>query len=197
VQIDRIHDIQKAYRKVVDSLAKPGKINSLLTESQKIDIDLGCYNSTVVLMLMLLDTETTFRIISFDKEITKKINQLTYSKHSSDSEADFIFITNEADTGESLQVVYNAKTGTLTDPHKSATIIIETDDFTRGKTYKLKGPGIQECREIRMDVNEKILEARNDKNSEYPTGLDLILVDKGSNIICLPRTTLILSEKEL
>lgn len=64
MKLDLIYDIQRAYRKVVDSMSKPGLITNLKDEAAKVDLEAGCFPSTLVLAAMLLDTEVTFKVVS-------------------------------------------------------------------------------------------------------------------------------------
>ena len=87
--------------------------------------------------------------------------------------------------------VFNeAKRGTLTNPQQSATIIIETEYLSNGTPAYVRRTGncsirkTWKLREVSYWVTE-----RAEANKEYPLGVDMILIDRNSNMMCLPRTT--------
>ncbi|WZL74712.1 phosphonate C-P lyase system protein PhnH [Clostridiaceae bacterium 35-E11] len=193
MKLDFVHDIQKAYRSVVASMSRPGHITNIIEEANKVDLDIGFYNATLVLMLMLLDAEVSFKIFSRNEEkITKFVSQLTYAKLESVENANFIFVMNDAEDDDLEKAFKKAYEGDLIDPHKSATIIVETRSITNDKKVTLTGPGIKDENYIKVDVVGNWIEKRKFKNMEYPLGVDVIMVDESANLICIPRTTKIL-----
>ena len=55
----------------------------------------------------------------------------------------------------------------------------------------LEGPGIANTENVEIAGSEYWMDARAEANKEYPLGVDMILIDRQSNIMCLPRTTII------
>jgi len=193
MEIDMVYDIQKAYRKLLVCMSRPGSIENLEEESEKIHIDINLFNSTLTLMFMLLDSEVSFKIVSKDEgKISKVVQQLTYAKSKNIEEADFIFILEDADKDMLGEVLIDAKVGDLVNPHKSATVIIETNKISNEKKFSLQGPGIKNENYIDLQLDKTWLDKFYEKNIEFPMGIDIIFTDKNSNITCLPRTTKIL-----
>lgn len=64
-----------------------------------------------------------------------------------------------------------------------------TNNISNDKELILKGPGIKDKNYIKVDISGNWVEKRELKNIEYPLGVDTIIIDKNSNLICLPRTT--------
>lgn len=187
MKLDQVHDIQKAYRKVVDSISRPGMITNLSEEAAKADFQTGCYPSTEVLALMLLDTEVSFKVFSEREEkITSMLNQLTYAKTAPADQADFVFILKDCDPTPAIQA---AKTGSLNNPHESAILIIETESVSEGLELILKGPGIKTEHIVHIANADTWLDIRNEKNKEFPLGIDIILTNAKNDVLCLPRAT--------
>ncbi|BFH60649.1 phosphonate C-P lyase system protein PhnH [Paenibacillus azoreducens] len=185
-----IHDIQRAYRKVVDSMARPGRVSDLSEEASRADAGFGSYPSTWVLAVMMLDTEVTFKIYSRrENELSRLFNQLTFASRAETEKADYIFVLHDAEEGAAEAALRKAKTGSLADPHDSASIIIESGDLSDGSEWRLTGPGIREESLVRLPLEGGLLLARAERNAEYPMGLDMIVVDRKHRLICLPRTT--------
>ncbi|WP_026895643.1 phosphonate C-P lyase system protein PhnH [Clostridiisalibacter paucivorans] len=190
MKLDLVHDIQKAYRSVVDSMARPGHINNIKDQADKVDLEIDFYNATLILMLMLLDAEVSFKVFSKnEEEITKFISQLTYAKPESIKNANFIFIMTDAENSHIEEAFDKAYEGDLINPHGSATIIVEAKGITNDREIILTGPGIKDENHIRVDINKGWIEKHREKNIEYPLGVDIIMVDEKANLICIPRTT--------
>lgn len=190
MKLDLVHDIQKAYRSVVDSMSRPGHINNIKDQADKVDLDIDFYNATLILMLMLLDAEVSFKVFSKnEEEITKFISQLTYAKPESIENANFIFVMTDAENSHIEEAFDKAYEGDLINPHGSATIIVEAKGITNDREIILTGPGIKDENHIRVDINKGWIEKHREKNVEYPLGVDIIMVDEKANLICIPRTT--------
>ena len=188
--LDTVHDIQIAYRKVIDCMSRPGHIGNIYEEADRVDLDIDFYNSTLVLMLMLLDAEVNFKVFSKNEErITKFVSQLTYAKPQTVEKASFVFVLRDAEEIDIKEAFEKAYEGDLIDPHRSATIIVEADGITNDRDLILSGPGIKDRNYIAIDLPSCWIDKRRLKNIEYPLGVDTIIVDKNSKLICLPRTT--------
>lgn len=187
--MDLVHDIQSVYRKVLNSMARPGVIE-ILEEQEKIDIEVSCNKGTFLVMLMLLDGEVSFNIVSEkSEEITNLISQMTYSKQKNLEEADYIFVLEDASERSLAEVYKLAKIGTLVDPNKSATIIAEVNSINNDDNLELSGPGIKDKKSLSISGNNKWIKERELKNKEYPLGVDAIYIDKEYKVVSLPRTT--------
>lgn len=185
-----VHDLQRAYRKTVDSMARPGLISNIKVQADKVDLETGCLKSTIVLVLMLFDNEVTFKVISErEAEITKLLNQLTYAKATETQAADFILVLRDAGPLGLEKALLAAYPGDLADPHKSATIIVEADALSNERNLVLTGPGIDRESHVKVQTTGNWVDLRAEKNSEYPLGIDLVFTDAAHNLLCLPRTT--------
>lgn len=189
MKLDLVHDIQKSYRKLLNCMSHPGLIENIDEESQKIDFNIKFYKSTMVVMLMLLDGEVNYKIVTDKEDTFGFVNQMTYANPSETKAADFIFILNDVDSEKARETFKKAKIGNLIDPHKSATIIFEVENLSNDKDLVLVGPGIKEANFAKIQGNKSWLEEREKKNIEYPLGIDIVFIDRLSNIMCLPRTT--------
>ncbi len=189
MHLDMVHDIQGAYRKLLTAMSRPGTIENISNEAAKADMEISFYPGTLILMLMLLDSEVSFHIVGEEQEaIASLIHQLTYSSHRSLEEADYIFVLRGARDEEKLQTLKTAKLGNLVDPHASATIIFEVEELNKSKELILQGPGIEDRAYMGVTLFESWIEERTQRNSQYPLGIDIILADRASRIVGLPRT---------
>lgn len=187
--MDLVHDIQSVYRKVLNSMARPGKIE-VLEEQEKVDMEINFNRGTFLIMLMLLDGEVSFNVVSEkSEEVSNLISEITYSKEKPLEEADYVFVLEDA-VEEKLAEVYSlAKVGTLINPNKSATIISEVEFINDDGKLELSGPGIKDKKCISIGESNAWIKERNLKNKEYPLGVDGIFIDKEYRVVSLPRTT--------
>lgn len=190
--LDIVHDLQSVYRKLVDSTSRPGLISDLRKEAALVDVEdqKGCSASLLLLALALFDQEVSFKVFSTQADtVSKTINQLTYAKSTDTKKADFLLILQDAEKGSLEEAIINAKPGTLKNPHTSAVIFVEAESVISGEALLLKGPGIHTTELVHLDINENWLESRQEKNKEYPLGIDLIFIDRNHQLLSLPRTT--------
>lgn len=196
MMLDMVHDIQTAYRKLIDSMSKPGTISDLSEEAGKLEQSQGYLPATYIAARMLLDTEVTFKVVSKrEKEMALALSQSTYAKEVELEEADFIFVLSDAEPSDLIGALETAKIGELQDPHNSATIIIETAGLYGGTKLLLSGPGIQTTVKAEIQVIDEWMAIRAERNTEFPLGLDLIFTDSSHSMLALPRTTQVMKEE--
>ena len=59
----------------------------------------------------------------------------------------------------------------------------------------LQGPGIETAENVQIAASELWMIDRAAANQEYPLGVDMILIDRHRNMMCLPRTTMLLERE--
>ncbi|MEK4566418.1 phosphonate C-P lyase system protein PhnH [Alkalihalobacillus sp. FSL R5-0424] len=181
MQVDMVHDTQRAFRTVLDAMARPGKI-SRLHNSQ---------NATAMLAYTLLDREVSYHMLpGFNEQLQQTIALHTLAQQTDPSNADFLFISAATPPHHIQEALIEVKNGTLIDPHQSATIIFQTPHITEGTTWRLTGPGIQSTTQLTFHFPPELHQIRQAKNQEYPLGIDLIITDTSGQIAAIPRTTL-------
>ncbi|QRG69070.1 phosphonate C-P lyase system protein PhnH [Brevibacillus choshinensis] len=192
MSLDIVHDIQTAYRSVLDSLSRPGVVSNLTEQASRVDIESGCFEATLILALMLLDTEVTFAVVADGEQqelVTRLFNQLTYAKSVEIDQADYAFVLSSAKAEQLEAALEMAKTGELINPHESATIVVEADLVSQEKGLVLRGPGIETETVARVERSGEWLRVRAEKNEEFPLGIDILFVDREHRLLGLPRTT--------
>lgn len=190
--IDVVHDTQEVFRTILHCMSRPGTIKSIGEVSERLGQKEFCQNSTFLSAMTLLDAEVRFHIVGENAvSIEELFSAYTMSKVTNLQEADYIFIMQEAEKQSIRDVFTKAKKGTLTNPQQSATVIIETEMLSNEHRLTLEGPGIANTESVEITASEYWLTEREEANNEYPLGVDMILIDRNSNIMCLPRTTTI------
>ncbi|GLO65411.1 MULTISPECIES: phosphonate C-P lyase system protein PhnH [Oceanobacillus] len=181
-----VHDTQHTYRKILDSMSKPGKISSV---EFKLEHELHCFPATFLVALTLFDAEVNFHVIANDTKLANLLSQYTVATQVPIEKADYIIVKNNTDPGDLIKTLKKGCVGTLSDPHQSATLMVEQQNIIENGNLELSGPGIKETHSIGLEVSEEFWWERDEKIKEYPLGIDLIFTDQNSNIVCIPRTT--------
>ncbi|GIN97125.1 phosphonate C-P lyase system protein PhnH [Siminovitchia terrae] len=191
MSIDLVHDIQKGFRTILHCMSRPGTIKSMEEFNDGIASFPEGLPATFITALTLLDREVSFALVGEQtKELGDMIAAYTMSVQESPSAAEYVFITKQATKEQIVNVFQEIKIGTLVNPQQSATIILETE-FSNEKELTLEGPGIKTTAELSIANSKDWIEERRKANKEYPLGVDMILVDELSNVVCIPRTTVI------
>lgn len=190
--IDSVHDTQEIFRTVLHCMSRPGKIENIEEIGKPVGRHEDCSHSIFVLAMTLLDAEVGFHVVGEQAGVIEAhLSSFTFSKTVSIQEADFIFIMEDASKQAIHEVFKSAKKGSLTNPEQAATILIETESLSYGHSLTLEGPGIKHSEHVEIDAHELWVAERAEANQEFPLGVDLILIDRLSNLMCLPRTTII------
>lgn len=190
---DEVFDSQSHFRDVLDSMARPGKVNKL--DSLPISVPHGIEESTVYASFALLNRDVSYYCSNGSSAIEDFIRVNTGCLPGELQEADFI-IAKGTDIPEMLEF---AKEGLLTYPETGATFIVEVTGVSSSEIgpalkLSLSGPGIDGERTIWVSGwRREWVEILKEKNSEYPLGVDTILSFKShtgeAKICCLPRST--------
>ena len=177
---DEVYDSQKVYRLILEAMCDPGKAVSIQEYADKL---YGEYPGIFSVALTLLDNEVSFHVCG-DDSLSEEIASLTYSKRERIEDADYIFV---CDLGYMEHVIENAKSGTLADPHKGATVIIQNDGAP-SRRLSLSGPGIDGQAGILLTQAAKgAIAIRDALDHEYPQGIDVLLVSGTGALLAIPR----------
>lgn len=207
--LDTVHDVQRAYRALVQASASPGTIVNVGDEASRVDLDAPLARPLLLLAIMLIDAEVGFCMCSTREESDAAlIAQLTYSRSVPVAHANFIIVpTGDSSSHEDriAWTIARAHVGTLLAPHTGATVIAEVTELTaaaaitrgngsvtstdRATCLELTGPGIPTSCRVIVSGASNWLGARAQANMEYPLGVDMILVTAAGELVSLPRTT--------
>ena len=179
---DLVFDSQKVFRLVLEAMSNPTRIVNIKRHADKL---YGEYSVLLALAMTLLDNEVSFNTCE-NQSLTDEIVSLTLAKREKIEAADIVFVREPNDIKNVIEIV---KYGTLSDPHKSATVIIRNDGES---VYRLifSGPGVNAKATIQATQTiKKAIELRDAQNYEYPQGIDLIFVSSNGDLLAIPRLT--------
>lgn len=85
--------------------------------------------------------------------------------------------------------IVRAFRGTEEAPERGATVLYVLSEPGSGTSVRLSGPGINGSIETALPLPPVELLDRNSAYSEWPLGVDLMIVDESARVLALPRTT--------
>jgi alpha-D-ribose 1-methylphosphonate 5-triphosphate synthase subunit PhnH len=187
IQYDEIFDAQAHYRLLLDSMARPGKINVMprleLTTPQ------GIHAAGALVGFALLNSDVSFNVAGPSAEdVSLYLLVNTSARPAEAEEADYVYLDGTA----AADILYRLKTGTLPYPESSATVIVAVEELggETGLVLTLSGPGVDGERQLSVaGINTALLEALVTINAEFPLGIDLVLTDPTGRIACIPRSS--------
>lgn len=195
MNLDRVHDIQQAYRNLVCAFSYPGSSRPLLPSSPETGLQNEIDDAALILALMLLDNEVGAYFHETSVSDLSLIQQLTCVRFEEPTAADFLFFPSAGPASSGADILSRAFVGNHLDPHLGATAIIRMsrlpESISRSEAnLLLSGPGIES--ELHLSIPKDTgwwFEARNSLCGEFPLGVDLILYDPEMNVMALPRST--------
>ena len=183
---DTVFDGQKVFRLVLEAMSNPARVVNISEYADKLFGDRPAF---LALAVTLLDNEVSFSTCE-DHKLSDEIVSLTLAKNVELESADFVFIGYPCEHPcEIKNTIENVKCGTLSDPHKSATVIIRNEDGL-ACWMQLYGPGIED--RARVHVTQTVKRAvvlRDAQNYEYPQGIDMLFVSDDGELLAIPRLT--------
>jgi len=184
-----IYDAQRHFRVLLDAMARPGRIN--LLPSVEVSPPAPLTRGAAWIALALLNSDVHFHVGAADEAASAYLQANTGSRPSAASGADFLFLNG---TG-SAAALREAPLGLPAYPEGGATAVAMVGGLGRssaqgGLALTLTGPGIEHQEQVCISgLSAEFLEIRQDRNAEFPLGLDFMFVTGDGHVLCLPRTT--------
>ncbi len=185
-RFDPVFDCQKVFKSLMNAMARPGTAFSIAESVDKLNTPKA---HVVATARTLLDNHCRFFVWN-DAVLTEEIRELTYAEPASPEEADYLFVPRAADAADAVALLSRAKTGTLTQPHRSATLFVAQEQLAGDEEVVLSGPGVNGEIALSLPASGMAwLRARQDANVELPCGVELYFVTPDGQIVCVPRKT--------
>ncbi len=191
----RIIGTQQTFRVALAAMTTPGRIGQLVWEPELSDQIDGPDRWLAALLLALADHEVSLAVELADRSASfaGEIGRWTRAAAATPEAADMV-VAEAATMGADLPV--RLRRGSLQYPDDAALLIIQVDRLgggpPGGTALSLEGPGVDGRISLRVDgLDADVIAARDVAVSQYPTGIDLLLVDRDGRIAGIPRTTVI------
>jgi len=189
---DEVFDAQMHFRSLLDSMARPGKINNLAPVT--LTPPPGLNAATVMTALSLMNGDVSFYAAHDEHGESAYLAANTRAAISPTETATFLF----AHGTDGAEVLESANCGTLTYPDTSATLVLQLDaasaePLSGGLRLAIEGPGVDGRKELYVrGLNPDLLLALQARNAEFPLGIDTFLTfsepNGGPAVVGLPRT---------
>lgn len=190
-RFDPVFDSQAVFRALLDAMARPGTVGRTPVRDPRCPVA-GCQPLAAAL-LTLLDHEVAFAVAPATgdgaAELAAYLAAATGSRRVPPGEADFVVALGAPPPG----LLLGLRRGTPAFPDEGATLLLLAPDLDApegGLPVALAGPGVRPGATARLaGLTAADLADLAAANAEPPRGLDLILIDRGGRLLCLPRST--------
>jgi alpha-D-ribose 1-methylphosphonate 5-triphosphate synthase subunit PhnH len=179
---DPVHDAQRAFRSVLNALARPGESESVSPALAKQDIG----SAMAHLLLSLTDDGTA---VWWQLPQAGAVDWLRFHtgapRAEMPSQAAFAVITSAA----SMPPLESFAAGSAESPEASTTLLVEVPSFDDGQVVEWHGPGIRSSRRVRIaGLPDDFWNRWQANHAAFPQGVDMVFTC-ADVLLGLPRTT--------
>ncbi|WP_439402109.1 phosphonate C-P lyase system protein PhnH [Bradyrhizobium sp. DASA03068] len=188
---DKVLSAQSTFRSVMDAMARPGSVQRIVPMAGAPDTMM---RGTAAIALTLFDHDTPLWLdarMAESADVTKWLKFHTGAPVVQDSSiASFALIGD----GGALPSLERFALGTSEYPDRSTTVIIQVDSLATGRSFELRGPGIDGTATLQASIKPFDLFERLHMNEAlFPRGIDVVLVADDA-VVAIPRTTRVVSK---
>jgi alpha-D-ribose 1-methylphosphonate 5-triphosphate synthase subunit PhnH len=181
---DSVVSAQSTFRAVMEATARPG---SLQRCGAAAGAPAGVMRATAALALTLFDHDTQIWLDpGLASDVSAWLKFHTGAPIVEDpASAAFALVAD----GASLPDLERFALGSNEYPDRSTTIILQVPSLSEGRSYELRGPGIEGAVSLRASIAPDDLFERLAINGRlFPRGVDVVLVHD-ETVVAIPRTT--------
>lgn len=176
---------RRAFRALLDGMARPGTVQSLGTLDER-----GKAAAAVALFEALVDHEVSFAVVPASAETEEAVLRLTGSHLAEVAKADYVLAAGDG----VVTALASAQAGEPEYPDRGATVVALVDSVSAGHgpgdELVLEGPGILGSRLVWVSgFPQQATALFLERNREVPLGIDLVLIAPDGTFTCLPRYT--------
>ncbi|OAF07826.1 carbon-phosphorus lyase subunit PhnH [Bradyrhizobium centrolobii] len=183
---DKVLSAQSTFRSVMDAMARPGSVQRIVPVAGTPG---PMMRGTAAIALTLFDHDTPLWLdagMSESSDVVKWLKFHTGAPVVQDSSiAAFALIAE----GTALPPLERFALGSSEYPDRSTTLILQVDGLDAGRSFELRGPGIDGVATLQATIRPADLFERLSVNEAlFPRGIDVVLVSDDS-VVAIPRTT--------
>lgn len=185
---DPVHDSQATFRVLLDTLARPGTVGTIASNTAPNDALAHVPYAAFAALLTLADYDTPIWLERHDDAFAAAVRFHTGAPLVEQaSRAAFAYVHDAA----SLPAPEAFALGEPETPDRSTTVLIRVESLEGGPSLTLSGPGIQGQTSIApLGIPDAFWRARAALAPAFPCGIDCYLVC-GARVVGIPRTTLV------
>lgn len=189
---DKVLSAQSTFRSVMDAMARPGSVQRIVPIAGSSGLMM---RGTAAIALTLFDHDTPLWLDARMAENTDVVKWLKFHTGAPVVEdasiASFALISD----GVLLPTLERFALGTNEYPDRSTTVIVQIESLDSGRSFELRGPGIDGIATLQASIKPFDLFERLRMNEAlFPRGIDVVLVADDS-VVAIPRTTRVVSKE--
>ncbi|MDA9424840.1 MULTISPECIES: phosphonate C-P lyase system protein PhnH [Bradyrhizobium] len=183
---DKVLSAQSTFRSVMDAMARPGSVRRIVPMAGAPG---PMMRGTAAIALTLFDHDTPLWLdarMAESPDVVKWLKFHTGAPVVQDcSIASFALVSN----GAALPPLDRFALGTNEYPDRSTTVIIQLESLVSGRSFELRGPGIDGVATLQASIEPfDLLERLRLNEALFPRGIDVVLVADDA-VVAIPRTT--------
>ncbi|AMA55542.1 phosphonate C-P lyase system protein PhnH [Bradyrhizobium sp. CCGE-LA001] len=188
---DKVLSAQSTFRSVMDAMARPGSVQRIVPMA---GAPAAIMRGTAAIALTLFDHDTPLWLdvgMAESSDVVKWLKFHTGAPVVHDTSiASFALMSD----GAALPPLERFALGTSEYPDRSTTLILQVDRLDAGRSFELRGPGIDGVATLQASVKPFDLFERLSMNEAlFPRGIDVVLVADDA-VVAIPRTTRVVSK---
>ena len=188
---DKVLSAQSTFRSVMDAMARPGSVQRIVPGAGAPD---RMMRGTAAIALTLFDHDTPLWLDARMAESSDVLKWLKFHTGApvvqDTSIASFALISD----GALLPALDRFALGTSEYPDRSTTVILQVERLDAGRSFELRGPGIDGAARLQASIRPFDLFERLAFNEPlFPRGIDVVLVADDA-VVAIPRTARIVSK---
>jgi len=189
--VDKVLSAQSTFRSVMDAMARPGTVQRIVPMAGSPG---PMMRGTAAIALTLFDHDTPLWLdarMAERSDVVKWLKFHTGAPVVQDSSiASFALISD----GALLPALERFALGTNEYPDRSTTVILQVESLNSGRSFELRGPGIDGVATLQASIRPFDLFERLQFNEAlFPRGIDLVLVADDA-VVAIPRTTRVVNK---
>jgi alpha-D-ribose 1-methylphosphonate 5-triphosphate synthase subunit PhnH len=188
---DKVLSAQSTFRSVMDAMARPGSVQRIVPVAGTPD---AMMRGTAAIALTLFDHDTPLWLdtrMSGSSDAVKWLKFYTGAPVIQDSSIASFALIGE---GLLLPALERFALGTSEYPDRSTTVILQVESLDAGRSFELRGPGIDGAAILQATIRPADLFERLRFNEAlFPRGIDVVLVADDA-VVAIPRTTRVVSK---
>jgi len=188
---DKVLSAQSTFRSVMDAMARPGSVQRIVPGAGAPE---RMMRGTAAIALTLFDHDTPLWLDARMAESPDMVKWLKFHTGApvvqDSSIASFALIGD----GGALPPIERFALGTGEYPDRSTTLILQVDSLDAGRSFELRGPGIDGATMLNASIKPfDLFERLHVNEALFPRGIDVVLVADDA-LVAIPRTTRIVSK---
>ncbi|MDQ8731213.1 phosphonate C-P lyase system protein PhnH [Bradyrhizobium daqingense] len=188
---DKVLSAQSTFRSVMDAMARPGSVQRIVPMA---GAPAAMMRGAAAIALTLFDHDTPLWLDARMAESAELVKWLKFHTGApvvqDTSIASFALISD----GAALPPLERFALGTNEYPDRSTTLILQVDRLDSGRSFELRGPGIDGVATLQGSIKPfDLFERLRFNEALFPRGIDLVLVADDA-VVAIPRTTRVASK---